>query len=128
MKDAKVGNIIQYVNLKELDAEEQTVVIGIFDKEYEKIHRLFSGNLVNLLVHIKVHDKGGKKKYSVHIRAEAPTKIFATKMAVDWDLKRATRKATEEIKNHVSHEFKHQHNKKEAFKLKRMMRKTTRVV
>ena len=125
MKD---NNIIQYINLKELNPEEQAVVTGIFDKEYEKIHRLFSGNLLNLLVHTKVHDKGGKKKYSVHIRAEAPTKIFATKKAVDWNLKTATRKAIAEIKNHVSHEFKHQHNKKEAFKLKRMMRKTTRVV
>ena len=125
MKD---NNIIQYINLKELNAEEQAVVTGIFDKEYEKIHRLFSGNLLNLLVHTKVHDKGGKKKYSVHIRAEAPTKIFATKMAVDWDLKRATRKATEEMKNHVSHAFKHQHNKKEALKLKQRIRKTTRVV
>ncbi len=125
MKD---NNIIQYINLKKLNPEEQAVVTGIFDKEYEKIHRLFSGNLLNLLVHTKVHDKGGKKKYSVHIRAEAPTKIFATKMATDWNLKTATRKAVEEIKNHVKHAFKHQHNKKEALKLKREIRKTTRVI
>ena len=128
MKDAKIGNMIRYVNLKELNPEEQTTVKDIINNEFEKIHRLFSGNLVNLTVHIKLHNTESKnKKYSVHIKAEAPTKIFASKGYADWDLKKAARISINEIKNNVKHNFKHQRNKKEAFDLKKQIRKTTKV-
>lgn len=127
MKNKKLINIIKYVNLKDLTKEEKDTVKNIIENEFEKIHRLFSGNLVNLKIHTKIYRKEKRKKYSIHLKAEAPTITFSTKSVADWDLKRVTRKSIDDLKNKIKHTFKHQKNKKEALTLKAAIRKAIKL-
>jgi len=103
---AKLKNIIKYNGLNDLGELERYQLKNIVEKEYEEVHKLFSGSITDLCVHIKTIDKGGAaKKYILKIRAEAPTRIFAADVT-DIDLNRAARKVIEKLKNEINNAFK----------------------
>src|SRR3972149_9039288 len=85
---------IQYVGVSALSPEEQDTVNTLTTEYYEKIKRSLH-NETNLVVHVKLHNaEGNRRKYSMHVRAQAPTKQqFESCNADDWDLPRTLHKA-----------------------------------
>lgn len=99
--------IIQYKGLDELDEFEKAELNKFSERYFPKIKRE-TKNLTSVELHIKIHRKEFKKdeqrkKYSIHLRVIAPTKIFEAS-ADDWDFPTAVHKAYEnailEIKKH----------------------------
>ncbi|MBI4140387.1 hypothetical protein HY485_00975 [Candidatus Woesearchaeota archaeon] len=98
--------VLQFVGLNSLTIEEQDAVSTIATKEYEKAQRTLK-NTLSMVVHIKCYEKeGGKKKYSLHIRAIAPTRIIESCKSHDWDLVRALHKSFQDIHHQIAHLFK----------------------
>jgi|SRR3989338_2942919 len=96
---------IQIIGIKELDEMELEAVNRIADKGYDKIKRELKHE-VSITVHIKSHDKeGAQRKYSVHVKAMAPTRIFTSTKAVDWSLEAALHKSFEDVVKMIRHAF-----------------------
>ena len=98
--------VIQFTGLKELDSLAQGRVKEISAFYYDKIKRSLK-SITTLKVHIKVYKKeGSRKKYSVHVKAIAPTKIFVSTKAADWDIARVMHKAFQDIEREILHRLK----------------------
>lgn len=94
---------IQVIGIKDLDDIEIDAVNRLADRYYPKIQREFK-NITSLVIHIKCHKKGGKQiKYSIHVKAVAPTRMFVSTKAIDWDINKALHKAFTDIINTVHH-------------------------
>jgi len=116
-------NIIKYIGLNDLNRDEASSIKQIIEKDYEKIHRLLKNNITDLSVHVKTYGDGKVKKYSIHIRAEAPTrKLFSTE-AFDRDIKRTMRKALTNIINEIKHNFDSKQTRLSKLKVKQVLRK-----
>ena len=70
-------------------------------------------NLTSVAVHIKTQkdeaDKGKekkRKKFSIKVRVLAPTHVFESKHASDWDLARTLHKAFKNIEHEIEHKLK----------------------
>lgn len=97
---------IQFIGVKELDNVQQTIVNKLSTEYYDKIQRELK-NLTSIVVHVKAYEKEGKKsKFSIHLRAIAPTKIFESTKAADWDLARALHKAFKDLERQILHTIK----------------------
>lgn len=119
-----MNNIIKYTGLNDLDMQEQAKIKSVIELNYPKIQRLLK-NIVNLSVHVKVYKKQeAKKKYSIHLKAEAPTSMLSAQ-AFDWDLARAVHSVTEKIIAEIQHKLKIR--KKDSLMLKKVLRKAKRV-
>lgn len=96
--------IIQYVGVSDLNEEERAAVNRVTTEGYEKVKRDLQ-NLTNLLVHIKTYNKeGDRKKYSVHLRVDAPTKInLASSRSDDWEIAAAMHKAFDDVRAQIRH-------------------------
>lgn len=102
---AIIMNEIQIIGIKELDEMELEAVNRIASKGYDKIKRELK-NEVLITVHIKSHDKQGtQRKYSVHVKVMAPTRIFTSTKAVDWNLETALHKSFEDVAKMIQHAF-----------------------
>jgi len=106
--------IIQFVGLKDLKTEDQERVKELAANYHAKLQRMVQ-NITSLVVHIKEHEKTGKKKedsktkrikYVVHVRMIAPMKTFASSKAVDWDIARVVHKAFRDVEAEVKHAFR----------------------
>jgi hypothetical protein len=99
---------IQYIGLKGMEPVDQAMVKKIVVEESLRIERALK-NLETLVVHIKPYSKGGARpKYSVHVRAVAPTKVFESaksRQAAHWDISSAIRSAFDNIEREVQHAF-----------------------
>ena len=100
-----VQECIQFVGFKDLTPEEQLEVNKLCLEYYPKIQRKLK-NVEGLTVHVKVYgNKGGKKKFSLHIRCHAPTKLFESCKTHDYDLARALHKSFEDLIRQIEHVF-----------------------
>lgn len=94
---------IQIIGIKDLDDMEIDAVNRLVNRYYPKIQREFR-NITSLTIHIKKYEKGGKQtKYSIHIKAIAPTRIFVSTKGFDWDINKALHKAFNDIIDRVHH-------------------------
>ena len=99
-----MAEIIQFIGLNELEGPEQDRVNALATEHYEKIKRLLN-NATSLVIHIKPYNKSGhSSKYSIHVRALAPTKTFEADKT-DWDLARAMHKVFKALEKEIEHEF-----------------------
>ena len=97
--------IIQFIGVKDLDEPEQALVNKLATEHHAKIKRALR-NITSLVVHIKQYSKTGKEhKYSIHVRAIAPTRIFES-TASEWDLAKSLHKAFNEIEHEIQHKLK----------------------
>lgn len=97
--------VIQFIGVNELSEDEQLIVNTLATEYYGKIKRALK-NLTSMAVHVKTYKKeGAKKKFSINIRAIAPTGIFESKMAADWDLARTLHKAFKNIEHEIEHKL-----------------------
>ncbi|MBN1543950.1 hypothetical protein JW898_00645 [Candidatus Woesearchaeota archaeon] len=96
---------IQFIGLKELEEVDQEMVRKITAEYYPKIQRQIK-NITSLVVHIKQYSKGGHRpKYSMHVRAVAPTKILETQKTSEWDLSKALHNAFDDLEREIQHHF-----------------------
>lgn len=97
---------IQIAGIDELKPEEIPEVNKLVNEYHEKIQRELS-NITSLQVHIKCYQKDGeKRKFSIHAKAVAPTQIFASTKAQDWDLKRTLHKCFKDLERQIRHRLK----------------------
>lgn len=97
---------IQYIGIDQLDDTEKQVLDKLSAEYYEKIQRMLK-NETSIVIHVKEYEKqGSRKKYSLHVRAIAPTVIFESSNASDWDLARTLHKAFNDIEKQIEHRFK----------------------
>ena len=91
---------IQFIDLKKLNEDEQETVKKLSAEYYPKIKRELR-DITTIIVHIKEHGH----KYSIHIRAEAPEKVFESTKASDFDLARTMHKAFKDLEREIQHVF-----------------------
>ncbi|MEM4239573.1 MAG: hypothetical protein QXK08_00025 [Candidatus Woesearchaeota archaeon] len=98
--------MIQFVGVNELSADEQSIVSKISTENYEKLARILK-NIEQMVVHIKTYEnEGKKKKFALHIRVKAPTSaIIESCKSHDFDLARALHKAFDDIRVQIEHKF-----------------------
>lgn len=97
---------IQFIGVNELDEPQKALVNKLSTEYYDKIQRSLK-NLTSLVIHVKQYEKEGKKsKFSIHIRAIAPTRIFESTKASDWDLTRTLHKAFKDLERQIEHVIK----------------------
>jgi len=103
--------VIQFIGVSELNEEEQEIVKRLSEEYYEKI-RVSLHNLTSLAVHVKTQKddaeegKEKQKKFSIKVRAIAPTHVFESTHASDWDLARTLHKAFKNIEHEIEHKLK----------------------
>lgn len=97
---------VSFIGLKEIRLTEpqKAAIQEIAENETGKLEYGID-NLLNVIVHLKAYDKGGKQKYSVHLRLEYPGRIISV-CQDDWKLITAVRKAFVSAKNEVKKRFK----------------------
>ncbi|MFC1754685.1 hypothetical protein ACFL96_15015 [Thermoproteota archaeon] len=97
---------IQYIGADELDPAEKADLDKLSMEYYDKIQRSLK-NVTSIKIHIKAYAKeGGRKKFSIHISADAPTRKFQSTKASDWDFARTLHKAFKDLENQVVKAFK----------------------
>ena len=97
------NEIIQFIGVNKLEPEEQDTVMTLSEEYYSKIKRQIK-NRMSLVVHVKTYQRdGGKAKYALHIRLIAPTRIFESCKAHDWDLPRALHKSFKDLMSEIRH-------------------------
>lgn len=94
---------IQIIGIKDLDEMEIEAVNRLANRYYGKIQREIK-NLTSLAIRIKSYDKEGReKKYSIHVKVIAPTRIFVSTKAFDWDLDKALHKSFRDVIRQLHH-------------------------
>ena len=111
---------VQYIGLKELGDEAYTAQ-QLVEKYAEKFDRWVPD--AGIVFHSKLHDIGGRVKYSLHARIDSPG-FVAKAEAVDWDLKRTVHKVMKALENDVEHKLKIHAQKQERFHPRRARRGT----
>lgn len=87
------NNLLEFTGLRELEPLEQTIIKGLANEYFPKIQRE-AKNDIDLLVHVKVYEKEGKRsKYSVHLKCIYATKVLDVNKVADWDLPRGVHEA-----------------------------------
>ncbi len=93
---------IQYSGLHEIDASQRRVLDKLSAEYYDKIARELK-NVTSLQVHIKTYKKIGKPKFSIHAKAVAPTRIFASTKAHDFDFHACLHMAFRDLETQIRH-------------------------
>ena len=99
--------ILQFVGLKALTAEEQDIVNRLSTPYFEKIKRA-ARNLTNIKVHIKCYEKeGDKKKYSIHVHVKIPTHaIIESCKSHDYELQKSIHAAFQDVQAQLKHKLR----------------------
>lgn len=94
---------IQIIGIKDLDDMEIESVNRLANRYFGKLQREIK-KVNSIAVHIKSYDKKGReKKYSVHIKVIAPTKIFVSTKNYDWDLNKALHESFRDVIRQMQH-------------------------
>ncbi|MFC1727960.1 hypothetical protein ACFLZ7_00675 [Nanoarchaeota archaeon] len=98
-------NIISYVGLKELEEDDQELVIRLTEEYFPKI-QIFLKNIMELVVHIKQYEKEGhRSKWSMSVRAQSPSHVFESTKAAEWELPIALHKAFKDLESQIKHKL-----------------------
>ncbi|MBI2581699.1 hypothetical protein HYV87_01035 [Candidatus Woesearchaeota archaeon] len=109
--------LVQFVGLHKIMRDDQENSIekrlqAAAEHYIKKISRHFKGRF-NVIVHIKEHDREGKRsRYEVHTRLHLPTTPIAAKTE-DWNLVTAVRKSFDEVIEQIESKFKKKKKKKQ---------------
>jgi uncharacterized protein YnzC (UPF0291/DUF896 family) len=107
---------IQYICADQLTDSEKGLLSKLSAEYYDKIKRMLK-NEVSVVIQIKEHNKAApkkkeeleeyqrqkRKKYSLHIKVVAPTRIFEEDHAADWDFARTLHKAFKNLEREIQH-------------------------
>lgn len=109
-RDTMKEETIQYIGANELTVMERRRLDKLATGYHSKIQRMLK-NMTSLVVHVKIYESAGKgkkedekkrRKYAIHVRVIAPTRMFASTKAHDWDLARAVHKSFNEVQNIIA--------------------------
>ena len=96
--------MLQTIGFNSLEEQDLVDFHKLFSEYSQKIERKIK-NAVSFSIHVKEYKKlGARKKFSIHIRAVAPTRIFEGE-AWDWDFNRTLHKAFKNIEQEIEHKF-----------------------
>ena len=111
---------IQYIGVEQLSTDERIALDTLSAEYYDKIQRSLK-NVTSLIIHIKEYKKAAapekkeergdygkkpkRKKYDIHIKVVAPTRIFEEKHAADWDFARTLHKAFKNLEREIQHKL-----------------------
>ena len=92
-----MAEVIQYTGMKNLDDEQKRLLDKISTEHYEKIKQMLH-NETSISVHLKTyHNTGSRRKYSIHVKAAAPTRAFVSTKAADWDFAKTLHMAFKDL-------------------------------
>jgi hypothetical protein len=98
--------LLEFTGLRELEPLEQTIVKGI-SQEYFPIIQREVHNDIDVLVHVKAYNKGGKRsKYSVHLKLIYAGNVLDVNKVHDWDLPRGVHESFVALLNMAKHKFR----------------------
>ncbi len=87
------AGLLEFTGLRELEPLEQTIVKGIAQEYFPFLQRAMH-NDIDVLVHIKPYDKGGKRsKFSIHIKVIYAGNVLDVNNVHDWDLPKGVHEA-----------------------------------
>ena len=94
---------IQIIGIKDLDEMEIESVNRISNRYYGKIQREIK-NIITLVIHIKAYKKQGtRRKYAIHIKIIAPTRMFVSTKTMGWNLETSLHKSFEDLEKTIQH-------------------------
>ena len=94
---------IQIIGIKDLDEMEVEAVNRLANRYFGKIQREIK-KINSVAIHIKSYEKEGRgKKYSIHVKVMAPTRIFTSTKTFDWDLNKALHKSFRDVIREIKH-------------------------
>ena len=92
------------IGIDQLDDIEKATLNKLAKEYHDKIERELK-NATSVVVHIKQHTKGGKRKKSdIRVKVVAPTRIFESQES-EWDLAKALHKAFINVIKEIQHTF-----------------------
>ena len=104
-KEVPKNSIISYVGLEGLEDDDKEAIMELTEKYFPKIQRLVK-NIMELIVHIKRHDKEGHRtKWDTHVRLEAPGHVFDSTKASEWELNVSLHKAFQDVESQIQHRY-----------------------
>lgn len=96
---------VQIIGMEEInDKFEKATIDKICNEYHEKIQRVLK-DIASVTLHIKKHTKGGKAKWDMRVRVNAPSNMFEAQES-DWDLARALHKVFQNIEREIQHKLK----------------------
>ena len=101
-------NLIQFVGFKILDPADQKRIKDILYQHVIEIEREIK-TINNIRIHFKEYKKGGRKKYSVQLLIDSPTKPITVNhiySPVQWDPVAIVHKLIDKAKRQIGHKFK----------------------
>lgn len=94
---------IQIIGIRDLDEMEIESVNRLANRYFPKIQREIK-KINSVAIHIKSYEKEGReKKYSIHVKVMAPTGIFTSTKAFDWNLETALHKSFNDVIREMQH-------------------------
>ena len=106
---------VHITGIDELKPEELPIANKLIDEYYDKISRSLH-NITSLQVHFKCYAKeGGRRKFSIHAKAVAPTRIFISTKAQDWDLARTMHKCFKDLEREIQHKLRTESQKPKSY-------------
>jgi phage host-nuclease inhibitor protein Gam len=127
---------IQYIGADQLTEGERIALNTLSAEYYDKIKRMLK-NDISLVIQIKEYKKAAprkkeelaeyqktkRKKYALHIRVLAPTRMFEEKHAADWDFARTLHKAFNNLEKEIQHRLHTDDQKSKAGSSKSWLKK-----
>jgi len=96
--------MLRFVGIKELNVIERFRLVSLSKSYYRKLRRFLEK--ADVILRIKKYKGDGKqKKFSIHIRVNAPRLLF-TSQSVDWDLKRSIHKNFKKLLKEIENKFR----------------------
>ncbi len=99
---------VTFVGLKILDPADQQQIKDIIYKDFVTLERELK-QIHGLKLHFKEYEKGGRRKYSVHMTIEAETgPIIVNKISspVQWDPVAIVHKLLDKARQEIIHKYK----------------------
>ena len=98
---------IQFSGIGDLNDDERQVLNDACTKNYDKIKTLLRNEQTAISVHIKTYkQKEEKKKYSVTVKAMAPTTAIFRSGTTNWIFANALNDAFDRVTNEIKNHFK----------------------
>ena len=110
---------ITYVGLNLLDHNEKDSLMAIVGQHAKKLERIVPK--ANLMFHVKLHEIGGRMKYSLHSRVKVGKEMI-TAEASDYDLHRTSHKVMDKLMNGIEHKLHTEGQQQQKFHPKKAKR------
>jgi len=101
-------SIVQFIGLNILDKDDQERIKDLFYKHAIEIEREIK-TINNIRVHFKEYEKGGRKKYSIQMLIDSPTRAITVNhmySPVQWDPIGIIHKLIDKAKRQIDHKLK----------------------